>query len=61
VIAQLVISRPTQTDVEIAWATYRTLIIAEVDDPVLQDDETHQGAIRLAKDRFTRLFDEWAH
>lgn len=60
-IAQLVLSRQTQTDVEIAWATYRTLILAEVDDPSLQEDETHQGAIRIAKDRFTRLYDEWAH
>jgi hypothetical protein len=59
-VVQLALSRPTQADVEIAWATYRTLIIAEVDDPALQEDETHQGAIRLAKARFTRLYDEWA-
>lgn len=47
-------------DVELAWATYRALIIAEVDDPKLQDDETHQQAIGLALCRFQNLYREWS-
>lgn len=50
----------TKMDVELAWATFRALVVAEVDDPSLLDDETHQEALRLAKHRFQRLYDEWS-
>lgn len=50
----------TQRDVEIAWATYRALILVEVDDPALKSDLTHQEAIDRAQERFARLYDEWS-
>jgi hypothetical protein len=59
-LLHLAIKPPTQMDVELAWATYRALIIAEVDDPKLASDETHQRATDIAKDRFKRLYDEWS-
>jgi hypothetical protein len=59
-LALLSIVPVTQRDVEVAWATYRTLILAEADDPSLQEDLTHQEAIRGAQERFARLYDEWS-
>jgi hypothetical protein len=53
-------SEVSQSDVEVAWATYRAVILAEVDDPSLQDDATHQLAISRAKARFQLLFDDWS-
>lgn len=50
----------TQTDVELAWATYRALIIAEVDDKSLLEDETHQRALTIAKDRFQQIYEDWS-
>ena len=50
----------TQDDVELAWATYRALLIAEVDSPALLDDEVHQRALEIAKRRFQNLYREWA-
>jgi hypothetical protein len=50
----------TQNEVELAWATYRALIIAEVDDKSLLDDEIHQRALTIAKDRFQRLYEDWS-
>lgn len=50
----------TQQDVELAWATYRALIVAEVDDPKLLEDETHQRALTIAKQRFQRMYDDWS-
>lgn len=50
----------SRSDVEIAWATYRALIIAECDDPALQGDAAHQLATTLAKARFDRLYDDWS-
>jgi hypothetical protein len=49
----------TQRDVEIAWATYRALILAEVDDPKLANDLAHQEAITKALDRYQQLFADW--
>jgi hypothetical protein len=46
-------------DVELAWATYRSLIIAEADDPKRQDDEAHQRAILIARNRYQQLYREW--
>lgn len=51
--------RVTQSDVEVAWATYRALILAEVDDPRLQSDAAHQLAISRSRATFGRLYDEW--
>lgn len=51
---------PTQRDVEVAWATYRALILAEADDPRLQDDMAHQNAVVKAQERFARLYDDWS-
>lgn len=60
-LALLQIAPVTQSDVEVAWATYRALILTEVDDPALQEDETHQLAISTAKLRFERMFDAWSN
>jgi len=49
-----------QNDVELAWATYRALLIAEVDSPSLLDDEVHQQALEIARCRFQNLYREWA-
>jgi hypothetical protein len=51
----------TTTDVEVAWATYRALILAECDDPKLQEDYNHQLAVSLAKQKFERLYVDWTH
>ena len=56
----MVKSRVTQGDVEIAWATLRCLILAELDDHELVNDFTHQKAQEIAKERFKRLYDEWS-
>lgn len=53
-------SSVTQSDVEVAWATYRALILAECDDPALQKDATHQLAITRSKATFERLYDDWS-
>lgn len=50
----------TQTEVDLAWATYRALIIAEVDDKSLLADETHQRALTIAKDRFQQIYEDWS-
>jgi hypothetical protein len=49
----------SQSDVEVAWATYRALILAEADDPALREDVTHQLAITRAKGNLERLFGDW--
>jgi hypothetical protein len=51
----------TRTDVEVAWATYRALILAECDDPKLQEDANHQLAIARSKQTFERLYVDWTH
>lgn len=51
----------SRSDVEVAWATYRALILAEVDDPSLQDDLTHQLAIAQARATHARLYNQWCH
>lgn len=50
----------SQSDVEVAWMTYRALILAEADDPDLQSDYAHQTAILRANTSFKRLYDEWS-
>jgi hypothetical protein len=54
-------SEVTRTDVEVAWATYRALILAECDDPKLQEDSNHQLAIARSKQTFERLYVDWTH
>lgn len=56
----LTIQPTTQRDVEIAWATYRALLLAEVDEPELLNDLGHQSAVMEAEERFARRFDEWS-
>lgn len=56
----LALTPATQMDVDIAWATVRALILAEVDDPRLASDETHQRAVSIARERFKRLYVEWS-
>jgi hypothetical protein len=50
----------SQSEVEVAWATYRALLLAAVDDPELEDDAAHQLAIVRARDTFARLYDDWS-
>jgi hypothetical protein len=57
-VPRLAVVPVTYADVEVAWATYRALILAEVDDQELATDLTHQRAVVLAKERFQRAFDE---
>ena len=54
-------SGTSRSDVEVAWATYRALIIAECDDPRLQEDPQHQLATSLAKHKFERLYLDWTN
>jgi hypothetical protein len=49
----------TKADVERAWAAYRALQLAEVDDPALANDLAHQQAKQEAHERHCRLFREW--
>jgi hypothetical protein len=49
----------TKADVERAWAAYRALQLAEVDDPSLANDLPHQQAKQEAHERHCRLFREW--
>jgi hypothetical protein len=58
-LALISIAPPTQREVEIAWATYRALILAEAEDPGLQSDMAHQDAVATAKQRFERLYSDW--
>jgi hypothetical protein len=51
----------TKDDVELAFATYRALLIAEVDSPILLDDDVHQRALGIAKRRFQNVYREWAN
>jgi hypothetical protein len=53
-------SRVSRSDVEVAWATYRALILAEVDDRALLEDAAHQLAISRAKVTLERLYNEWS-
>lgn len=50
----------SRDDVDVAWATYRALLLAQVDEPRLQDDGAHQLAIVNAKRTFQSKFDEWS-
>jgi hypothetical protein len=50
----------SERDVEIAWATYRALLLAEVNDPCLQQDLAHLDAVDRAQESFARLYDEWS-
>ena len=49
----------SQSDVEVAWATYRALTIAEHDEPYLRRNAAHQLAKSAAQARFLRFYDEW--
>jgi len=53
-------SEVSQSDVEVAWATYRALVLAEVDDPALLEDAAHQLALSRARNTFERLYDDWS-
>jgi hypothetical protein len=55
----LQLPRPSGDEVEIAWATHRALIRAELADPSLKLDRAHNLAKQKAEQEFTRLFDEW--
>jgi hypothetical protein len=57
--AQLALNPTTQRDVEVAWATYRALCIAEHDDVRLHKNAAHQVALSTAQTRFMNLFDDW--
>jgi hypothetical protein len=49
----------TKAEVERAYACYRALILAEVNDRSLADDLAHQEACEEAKATYLALFDEW--
>jgi myo-inositol catabolism protein IolC len=50
----------TEDDVLRAWATHQALQLAEVDNPKLANDLSHQQAVEEAKAKFMRLYDEWS-
>jgi hypothetical protein len=52
-------SEVSQSDVEVAWATYHALSIAEHDDTRLLDNAAHRLAKTTAQVRFLRLYDAW--
>ena len=52
-------SEVSQCDVEVAWATFHALSIAEHDDRRLLDNAAHQLAKSTAQTRFLRLYDAW--
>jgi len=49
----------TKDDIDLAWETFRSLLIAEADNPLLADDSVHQQAQEIAKHRFLNLYREW--
>jgi hypothetical protein len=49
----------SRADVERAWAQYRALQLAEVDDRALLNDVAHQDAKARAHDHHFRLYCEW--
>jgi hypothetical protein len=49
----------SQSDVEVAWATYHALLMAEINDKALHDNAAHQLACSSARMRFQRFFNEW--
>lgn len=51
--------RVTREEVDRAFATYRALILAEVNDGSLSDDLAHQQARDAAKDKYLSLFRAW--
>lgn len=51
--------RVTQDEVLRAWDVYRSMILAEVNDPALLDDLTHQQARAEAFEKYQRLYTEW--
>jgi hypothetical protein len=59
-VLRLAPNRITQNDVDCAWATYRAMILAEVDDPLLLDDHAHQAAKEAAREKYQRLYGEWS-
>lgn len=59
-VALLKIPPPTKDDALLAWATYRALLLARVADPSLDDDLNHFRAVEEARQRFERVYDEWA-
>ena len=52
-------SRVARSDVELAWANYRALMLAEVDDPRLLDSAEHQQQIAVARFKYQSLYAEW--
>jgi hypothetical protein len=50
----------SRQQVDIAWATYKAMRLAEVDDPSLANDLAHQQATEEAFEKYRRLFDEWS-
>jgi hypothetical protein len=54
------IAVPTKAEVELAWLNYQALVLAECDDPALQEDMDHQRQVAVARFRFQRIYDEWA-
>lgn len=58
--AQAAIKGISQDEVQLAWSIYRTLLLAEVEDPKLQESVQHQQDICLARFRFQSMYDEWS-
>jgi hypothetical protein len=58
-ILRLATPATSRDDVLRAWATYRALQLAEVDDPTLANDLQHQQAKAEANERHHRLYSEW--
>jgi hypothetical protein len=52
-------SEVSQCDVEVAWATYHALMLAEINDPAIKDNTAHKLALSGARVRFERFFNEW--
>lgn len=53
--------RPLGEEVELAWAAHRAFIRAEVADPSLRFDSSHNKARDLAEAKFEQLYAEWCH
>lgn len=50
----------SQSDVEVAWETFRCLTLAEVNDPRLLEDAAHQLAVMRARATYQRLYEDWS-
>lgn len=55
----LTFPRPLGEEVEMAWATHRAFLRAEMHDPSLRDDDAHNRARDRASREFERLYEEW--